>query len=130
MTTLSYPAIIDKEPGSDFCVIFPDFPGCVSAGVSLEEAIVNAREALAGHVALMAQDGDAFPSPTPIHRVMADQDETTVAVVNVAVAPPGKPKRISITLDDALLDEIDAAGANRSSFLNEAARAELARRRA
>jgi predicted RNase H-like HicB family nuclease len=130
MSTLSYPAIVDKEPSSDYCVIFPDFPGCVSAGASLEEAIVNAREAIAGHVALMVQDGEALPTPTPLNRVTADQDETTVAVISVSVTPPGKPKRISVTLDDALLDEIDAAGANRSSFLNEAARAELARRRA
>jgi predicted RNase H-like HicB family nuclease len=130
MTALSYPAIVDKEPGSDFCVIFPDFPGCVSAGSTLEGAILNAREAIAGHVALMVQDGDALPTPSRFDRIAADQDETTVAVVSIAVAMPGKPKRISIALDDALLDEIDAVGANRSSFLNEAARAELARRRA
>jgi predicted RNase H-like HicB family nuclease len=130
MSALNYPAIVDKEPGSDFCVIFPDFPGCVSAGSSLEEAISNAREAIAGHIALMVQDGDTLPTPSRFDSVAAQQDETTVAVVHIAVATPGKPKRISITLDDALLDEIDAVGSNRSRFLNEAARAELARRRA
>jgi predicted RNase H-like HicB family nuclease len=130
MTAMSYPAIVDKEPGSDFCVIFPDFPGCVSAGASLEEAIVNAREAIAGHVALMVRDGDVLPPPSRFDEVAAAQDTTTVAVVSIAVTPPGKPKRISIMLDDALLDEIDSAGANRSNFLNDAARAELARRRA
>ena len=89
MTALNYPAIVDKESDSDFCVIFPDVPGCVSAGVSLESAIVNAREAIAGHIALMVQDGDALPTPTPLNRVTADQDETTVAVVSINVTPPG-----------------------------------------
>jgi predicted RNase H-like HicB family nuclease len=32
-----YPAVIDKEPDSDFGVSFPDFPGCVSAGKTLDQ---------------------------------------------------------------------------------------------
>jgi metal-responsive CopG/Arc/MetJ family transcriptional regulator len=43
---------------------------------------------------------------------------------------PGKLQRVNITIDEALLDEIDAMADNRSRFLTEAARAELARRRA
>jgi predicted RNase H-like HicB family nuclease len=97
MSALNYPAIVDKEPGRDFYVIFPDFPVCVSARVSLEEAIVNARKALAGHVELMVQDGDAVPTATPLKRVTADRDNTTVAVISVSVTLPSKPKRISIT---------------------------------
>ncbi len=34
-----YPALADKDEDSDFCVSFPDFPGCVSAGETLEEAV-------------------------------------------------------------------------------------------
>ena len=130
MTSRSYPAIVDKEPGSDFCVVFPDFPGCVSAGSTLEEAFTGAHEALAGHVALMAADGDSLPEPTPLEQVAAERDATTVAVVLVSVGVPGKGKRVTVTLDDMLLSEIDAAGNNRSAFLAQAARAELARRRA
>ena len=57
-----YPAVIDKDPDSDYGVVFPDFPGCVSAGSTLDEAVLGAHEALAGHVALMVADGDALPS--------------------------------------------------------------------
>ena len=39
-------------------------------------------------------------------------------------------QRVNITMDEGLLDEIDAIADNRSRFLAEAARAELARRRA
>jgi predicted RNase H-like HicB family nuclease len=124
-----YPAVIDKEPDSDFGVVFPDFPGCVSAGRTLDEAVRGAHEALAGHVALMVADGDVLPEPTPFEVVAAERDATTVAVTLIPVTLPGKAQRVNITMDQGLLDEIDAVADNRSRFLAEAARAELARRR-
>jgi metal-responsive CopG/Arc/MetJ family transcriptional regulator len=53
-----------------------------------------------------------------------------VAVTVVGVTVPGRAKRVNVTLDEALLDEIDSIAKNRSRFLAEAARAELARRTA
>jgi predicted RNase H-like HicB family nuclease len=122
--------VIDKDPDSDFGVSFPDFPGCVSAGSTLDEAVSGAHEALAGHVALMVADGDALPEPTPLEVVAAERDATTVAITLVPVTLPGKAQRVNITIDESLLEEIDAIADNRSRFLAEAARAELARRRA
>jgi len=130
MTTRKYyPAIIDKDPDSDFSVIFADFPGCVSAGSTLDEAVLGAHEALTGHVALMIADGDPLPEPTPLEAVAGQRDASTVAVTLVPVTLPGKMQRVNITMDEGLLDEIDTIADNRSRFLAEAARAELARRR-
>jgi predicted RNase H-like HicB family nuclease len=125
-----YPAVIDKESDSDFGVSFPDFPGCVSAGRTLDEAVLGAHEALAGHVALMVADGDALPEPSPLEALTAKRDTSTVAITLVPVALPGKMQRVNITIDEGLLEEIDTIADNRSRFLAEAARAELARRRA
>lgn len=130
MARLFYPAILEKEPASAYGVAFPDFPGLVSAGTTAEEALVNAHEALAGHVTLMVQDGDSLPNPTPIESVTADPDVQMVAITMVGVIVPGKAKRVNVTLDEALLEEIDDIAENRSRFLAEAARAELARRTA
>ncbi|GBE44265.1 hypothetical protein BMS3Bbin10_02356 [bacterium BMS3Bbin10] len=130
MAKLFFPAILEKEPDSVYGVTFPDFPGCVSAGDTAEEALVNAHEALAGHVALMVQDGEALPKPTAVEDVAADPDVTMIAVTVVGVTVPGRAKRVNVTLDEALLDEIDTVAKNRSRFLAEAARAELARRTA
>jgi predicted RNase H-like HicB family nuclease len=130
MRKLFYPAILEKEPGSIYGVTFPDFPGCVSAGDTAEEALVNAHEALAGHVALMVQDGDTLPKPTAVEEVTSDPGVTMVAITVVGVTVPGRAKRVNVTLDEALLDEIDSIAKNRSRFLAEAARAELARRSA
>jgi predicted RNase H-like HicB family nuclease len=126
---LHYPAVIDKDADSDFGVAFPDFPGCVSAGITLDEAVLGAHEALAGHVAAMVADADPLPEPTPLETVAANRDASTVAITLVSVTLPGKMQRVNITMDEGLLDEIDAIADNRSRFLADAARAELARRR-
>ena len=71
----SYIALIHKEPRSDFGVSFPDFPGCVTAGRTLDEARKMAEEALALHVdgphvhlalevELRAREGDRAPPLT------------------------------------------------------------------
>jgi predicted RNase H-like HicB family nuclease len=130
MRKLYYPALVDKDEDSDFGVSFPDFPGCASAGESIEEAVLGAQEALAGHVALMLADGDAMPAPSALEEIAAQKEASTVAVTLIAVVLPGRVRRVNVTLDEALLEEIDQISNNRSGFLAEAARAELARRRA
>jgi predicted RNase H-like HicB family nuclease len=52
-----YIALIHKDRGSDFGVSFPDFPGCVTAGTTVEEAFSLAKEALAGHIETMIESG-------------------------------------------------------------------------
>jgi predicted RNase H-like HicB family nuclease len=41
-----YIAVIHKDADSDFGVSFPDLPGCITAGRTLDEARVMAAEAL------------------------------------------------------------------------------------
>ncbi len=54
---MDYIAVIHKDEGSDVGVSFPDLPGCVTAGATLEEARVFAAEALALHLEAMAEAG-------------------------------------------------------------------------
>jgi predicted RNase H-like HicB family nuclease len=46
----SYIALLRKERKSDYSVDFPDFPGCITAGKTLEEARTMAAEALVLHI--------------------------------------------------------------------------------
>ncbi|MBB2165391.1 hypothetical protein HLH26_12775 [Gluconacetobacter sp. 1b LMG 1731] len=79
----SYIALIRKDPDTDFCVDFPDFPGCISAGLTMEEARVMAAEALAGHIANMKEDGDTIPDPSPLDVAMANPDNAGATPVLV-----------------------------------------------
>ena len=74
MAIAGYIALVHKEEGTSYGVSFPDVPGCISAGDTLEEAIANAAEALAGHLALMRLDGDAIPEPRSFETLRRDPD--------------------------------------------------------
>lgn len=119
-----YIAVLHKDEGSVFGVSFPDFPGCVSAGETLEEAQVNAAQALAFHIEGMVEDGEAIPEATAI----GDLDFDALAgglAFPVAYKRELKTVRINITVREDHLDAIDtaaeAAGKNRSGYLVDAA---------
>lgn len=124
----SYVALIRKASDSDYSVDFPDVPGCVTAGKDLDEALAFAREALAGHLQLLAEDGEALPEASSIEAVMAKKANRD-AVVALVPAPQvrGKAVRVNVMLDEYLLKAIDklAGDRGRSEFLAEAARARV-----
>ena len=69
-----YIALVHKDERTSYGVSFPDVPGCISAGDTLDEALANATEALAGHLALMRADGDKIPQPRSVEAIKADPD--------------------------------------------------------
>lgn len=89
-----YVALVHKDKGTSYGVSFPDVPGCVSAGDTLDEALANAAEALAGHLALMRADGDPIPKARSLEAINADNAERDAlegAVVRI-VAPAKRTK--------------------------------------
>lgn len=65
----SYLAFVHKDPDSDYTVTFPDFPGCITAGATLDEARDMAREALPFHVEGLMADGESLPDPMSLERI-------------------------------------------------------------
>jgi predicted RNase H-like HicB family nuclease len=126
-----YIALIHKEAESDFGVSFPDFPGAVTAGRTLEEARIMAAEALALHVDGLIEDGEALPAPSSLDEIMVDREnrDGAVIVVRVKSAVRGKAVRVNVTLPQDVLERIDryadAHGYTRSGFLARAARRAL-----
>jgi predicted RNase H-like HicB family nuclease len=127
----SYIALLFKDPDSDFGVAFPDFPGCVTAGKSQEEARRLAAEALAFHIDGMRAGGELIPEPSSLDTIMADPENRDGFGFLVDVPdPPGRAQRINVTLPEDLIRAIDRTSKNRSRFLAEAARERLARAKA
>jgi predicted RNase H-like HicB family nuclease len=56
-----YIALLHKDPKSDYGVSFPDLPGCVTAGRTLDEARAMAIEALELHLQGMVEDREPIP---------------------------------------------------------------------
>lgn len=122
----AYIALLRKEPTSDFGVEFPDFPGCVTAGKTLEEASRMAAEALEFHIAGMREDREPVPEPATLDAIMADpQNRDAVAFLVEFGTHPAKSVRINVMLPEDLVAAIDRVAPNRSRFLADAALANL-----
>lgn len=69
-----YVAIVEEEEGKAVGVWFPDLPGCVSAGDTLDEAMANAAEALALWVDVTEEHGRPIPAPRSLADLKRDPE--------------------------------------------------------
>lgn len=54
---------LSKEEGGGYLVEYPDIPGCMSDGETIEEAIANGREALRDCLDVLRESGHKAPKP-------------------------------------------------------------------
>jgi predicted RNase H-like HicB family nuclease len=128
MAVKYFSAVVERGE-SGFGVYFPDLPGCTSSGDTIEQAAAHAEEALALHLAGMAEDREAIPEPTPFDRIERDPEVIEAARLLVRAEMPGRIVRVNVTFDEGLLSAADAAasrlGQSRSAFLADAVRGAL-----
>ncbi|WP_027515389.1 type II toxin-antitoxin system HicB family antitoxin [Bradyrhizobium sp. WSM1417] len=122
-----YIGLIHKDADSDFGVSFPDLPGLVTAGTTLDEARDMAEEALAFHLEGMAEDGEPIPEPSSLEAIMS-KPENRLGVAILVSMKDDLPKvvRVNVTLPGDVLEQIDkyaeAHGYTRSGLLAQAAK--------
>jgi len=118
---MEYIAYLHKDGKSDYGVSFPDFPGCITAGSTLEEARRRSAEALSFHISGMQQDGEPLPSPSTLDDLHNDPAMKGAVAFLVEVAEPEKTIRFNVTARASQLSEIDnrarAARLTRSAYL-------------
>ncbi|MCY4311406.1 MAG: type II toxin-antitoxin system HicB family antitoxin [Rhodospirillaceae bacterium] len=130
---MRYVSFIHRDDAG-YGVSFPDFPGCVSVGNTIDEAIRQGGEALAFHVEGLLEDGEAIPSPRSIDAIKAALElkdwrrEADLALIPLLL-DRGSSRRVNISLDHGLLELIDDEARRRrmtrSAFLATAARREI-----
>lgn len=123
------------EGGGTFGIVFLDFLGCVSAGDTLEEVIVNGHEALHGHIEAMVADGDPIPEPSDVtiertERELDDPADSAVGerwieVVPIVVDVPDKLETIPVPVEASLIAEIGKVARDNQAFIAEAIRRRL-----
>lgn len=126
---MRYPIAI--EPGTAttaWGVVVPDLPGCFSAGDTMDEAILNASEAISAWIEAVLDDGGDIPMPGAIdaHRSQREFDGWIWALSEVdASTLSDKAERINITLPARVLKRVDETARrlheSRSGFLARAA---------
>ena len=118
---MEYIAYLHKNRKSDFGVSFPDFPGCVTAGKTLEEARRMAVEALSLHIEGMMEDEEAIPEPSTLDALAGDPAMKGAVAFLVNVDFGEKARRFNITARKSQMDEIDRRakkqGMTRSAYM-------------
>jgi predicted RNase H-like HicB family nuclease len=124
---MRYPVVIHKDRKSDYGVTVPDLPGCFSAGVTLEDALTNAVEAIECHLEGLLLDGDEIPQAQPVEAHLKNKNFAggTWALVSVDLSRlASKTKRINITMPERVLSLVDEQarreGETRSGLLARA----------
>jgi predicted RNase H-like HicB family nuclease len=118
---MEYIAYLHKDQGSNFGVSFPDFPGAVTAGRTLEEARELAVEALTLHMVGMIEDGEALPEPSTLDQLADDPAMQGALAFLVSAETPEKTVRVNITARESQIETIDRlarkAGMTRSAYM-------------
>ena len=113
---MHYIAYLRKTRKSDYGVSFPDFPGCITAGGTLEEARRMVAEALALHVEGLLEDGETLPEPSTLDGLVRDPAlKDAVAFLVPLDDNAGKAVRINITARQKQIKEIDRRAQLRDS---------------
>lgn len=121
-----YVGVIHKDEGSEYGISFPDFPGCVSAGATVEDLKSGAEEALAGHIRILTEEGEDIPAPSSVESIMNDPDFADGMPVLIPVPEiVDKTVRVNITLKQSELGAIDRnaalLGVSRSAYIAQSA---------
>ena len=129
-----YPAIVYKDDDSEYGIVVPDLPGCVSAGNTINEALNSASEAVYLHLEGLVLDGDPVPEPSNIEALQEsfDLEEGFVLWASVQVHADKistETERYNVVLPKWLVAQIEQESETRSSFLTNAASQELRNRR-
>lgn len=125
---MQYPLVIHKDADSDFGVTVPDLPGCFSAGSTVQEAMVMAREAILGHIEALMETDQPVPESRPLEEHLRNpdfKDACLWALVDVDLSNlPGRTKRINISMNERVLAIVDQfareSGESRSGLLQRA----------
>lgn len=69
-----FPALFESDGQDGYTVTFPDLPGCITEGDTLEEALYMAKDALELYLYNMEEDGDSIPLPSKPEKIKPSED--------------------------------------------------------
>ena len=105
-----YPALIDGKKGS-YGVTFPDVPGIVAMGKTVDEAMINAEEALRDYAIEAVKDGEEIAPPSDLERVETPAGQALISVPLIRLS--GRSVRTHMTLDEGVAAFIDSEARRR-----------------
>ena len=116
-----------ENSAQGYSVVFPDFPGLVTAGKNYDETYKMAHEGLSSHIKYLESKNIPIPEPRSIEQIettwedwpewKADNDFLVTSIAHLPVTT--KAKRINIFINEGLLAQIDRVAKNRSEYISQ-----------
>lgn len=69
---MKFRVVIEQDEDGKFIASCPTLPGCLSDGVTRDEALANIKDAIEGYLTSVVKSGD--PIPSPISEEIVDVD--------------------------------------------------------
>ncbi|QFH70938.1 HicB family protein [Enterobacter sp. E76] len=133
-----YPLFIFKTDSGTYDGYFPDIEGCFFAGDTFEAAIRDAETAFGQHMEVLTEQGGHVPAPRDPGEYLGDKRLTAdggfLALVEIdPTRYETKAVKFNLTMPGNLLTAMDRyieqnGHKNRSAFLADLARKEIARK--
>lgn len=124
MAEYVYPAVFhfNSDDGS-YTVTFPDLPGCITEGKSLENALYMASDALTIWLEYTIEEGQTVPDASERTTIQHEPDE----FVNLirAVVRDERAVRRTVSIPKWLDEQVSASGISLSKVLQEALKERL-----
>jgi antitoxin HicB len=106
---LDYPFTIrhlSVEDGGGYLIEFPDLPGCISDGETIEEAIKNGRDALNCWIAAARDSGRKIPLPGELEQQSGKWVQRVPKSIHLRLVNKAKEEGVSLnTLVVSILAE-------------------------
>lgn len=107
---IRYPALIDGEKGA-YGVTFPDLPGIVAMGKTMDEALMNAEEALRDGALEAEHDGEPLAAPSALEDIETPAGQALVSIPLIRLS--GRSVRAHLNLDAEVAAFIDSEARRR-----------------
>lgn len=118
MSKYVYPAVFHPNDDKSITIIFPDLPGCVSEGKSLENALYMAQDALTQWISAAEETGWSIAAPSDLLSVPCAPGEF-VNLVRAEIKDSRAVKR-TVSLPKWMDEQASAAGLSLSRVLQDA----------
>lgn len=99
-----YPAYVDGKKGA-YGVMFPDLPGIVAMGQTIDEAMINAEEALRDYAIEAQKENEEIIPPSDLERLEVRTGQMLVSIPLIRLS--GRSVRRHMTLDEGVAAFID-----------------------
>ena len=107
---IRYLALIDGDEGA-YGVVFPDIPGVGAMGSTVDEALLNAEDALRDYAIETERDGAELARPSPFQMIETPAGNQLVSIP--LIRPSGKSVRAGLALDEDVAEFIDSEARRR-----------------